>query len=480
MNQKHKRHGPHDYGDNTNPLIDMATAMDDDGATPSPYDMRLEIREPRRRQGSKARKKPGIYYLVVNGVLDEHPYSRDRAGARCGISRGPPQPSDQQAVRPHHAGQPDVLHILADEVATRMASARTNAQRRVANTTKHQAIVLTAHFGTMKLSSYRKQDSIDFKNRYVAEREAYYDSNPHVRRKNPEGTATQLLRLLRASTASYPGRHGLFWSLPIHVEAGDAREPARWLTRREVARLLLACRGWKWDRNRRRWFSKSKPKTRKARRWLARLIRFLIKTGSRHDVALAARWGSRAKSACVVIDAEGKGWIHRRGYSEIETIKGRPSMETLEELQFLLRGWAKEDGHIVGDEIRDEPVHEHIIHPPGGGYFSDYVGRQFADLCDDAGIEGATVHTLKHTAMSWANQRGITLLAAEQVLGTTAETLLKHYTHWGDESRRTGKQEFDDGASRRKLRRLHHPEQKQGERVRRADRPVRLRGGTKK
>jgi integrase len=478
-----RRSNTPDPGDHTNPLMDVASAMAarGDGET-DPFNLRLEVRAPRRKQGSKWKKKPGIFYVVhgddweTTRIPETQP---ERAKAYLDGVRHRKLNVILGRVMP---GALTFATLLADHVANVRASARTSGQRRQANVTEYQVVVLSRFFGQKKLSAYKAQDSIDFKNAYVAERNAHYDANPQAKRKNPEGTATQLLRLLRSSVRLYPARHGLFWSLDIHVPKGDAREPARWFTRPEVARLLKACRGWRWDRRRRRWLSKRNPATKKKRRWLARLIRFALKTGSRHDVMLAITWGSRMNSACVVIDAEGKGWIHRRGYREIDTTKARPSVETLDEMQFLLRGWAKEDGYILPDgTISNAPAHEHLIHPPGGGYFSNHVNRQFADLCRDAGLDDATVHTLKHTAVSWAHQRGITLVAAEQILGTSGETLLKHYSHWGEESRRTGKQEFNDRASRRKLRKLHHFEAKPGDRVRRADRPVgKGRNGKKK
>jgi integrase len=474
MYQHKRRSKTPDRGDHTNPLMDMASAMAarDEGEA-DPFNLRLEVRPARRKQGSKQKKKPGIFYVVHGDVWETTRISETQPERAKAYLEGVRHRKLNEILGRVMPGALTFPTVLADHVASVHASARTNGQRRQAYVTEYQAVVLSRFFGQKKLSQYRMQDSVDFKNAYIAERNAHYDANPQTPRKNPEGTATQLLRLLRSSVRLYPARHGLFWSLDIHVPKGDPREPARWFTRPEVARLLKACRGWRWDTRARCWLSKGSSRTKARRRYLARLIRFAIKTGSRHDVMLAIKWDQRMNAACVVIDAEGKGWIHRRGCQEIDTTKARPSVETLDELQFLLRGWAKEDGHILPDgTISKMPAHEHLIHPPGGGYFSSHINRQFAAVCRDAGLVNATVHTLKHTAVSWAHQRGITLAAAEQIFGTTAETLLKYYAHWGEESRRSGKEEFNDRASRRKLRKLHHSEEKPGDRVRVADRPV--------
>jgi hypothetical protein len=86
------------------------------------------------------------------------------------------------------------------------------------------------------------QMSIDFKNQYIDERNAFYDANPRIPRKNPEGTAKPLLRLRRYAIRSYHERHGHFWVLNIHVPKPGPKKPARRL-RRDVDRDGIAgCR----------------------------------------------------------------------------------------------------------------------------------------------------------------------------------------------------------------------------------------------
>src|SRR4029077_11759600 len=85
--------------------------------------------------------------------------------------------------------------------------------------------------GGKALSQYKMQMSIDFKNQYIDERNAFYDANPRIPRKNPEGTAKQLLRLRRYAIRSYPERHGHFWVLNIHVPKPGPKKPARRLRR---------------------------------------------------------------------------------------------------------------------------------------------------------------------------------------------------------------------------------------------------------
>lgn len=477
MKQLNKNRPQAPERDYLNPLMDVASGMTARApGDPDPFNMCLKVRRPRRERGSKQKKKPGIFYVVHGGTWKTTKIPETEPERAKAYLEGVRNRKLNEMLGRVMPGALTFRTVLADHLSNVRASARTNAQRREAEVVEYKIVVLMRFFGQQQLSEYKIQDSIDFKNTYIAERNVYYDANPQVRRKNPEGTATSLLKLFRAAVRRYPARHGLFWSLLIHVPKSDDRDPGRWLTRPEVARLLKACRGWRWDPLNRCWFPGRDYHKQQRRRFLSRLIRLGLKTATRHDAMLSMKWGNRMNSACAVIDAEGKGWIHRRGSNEIDTNKARPSVETVDEMQFLLRGWAKEDGYILRDgTFSKTPTHEHLIRPPTGDYFVYPINRQFGELCEDAGVDNVLVHSLKHTAVTWAHDRGISLQAAEQMLGTSAETLLKYYAHWGEQSRRTAKAEFNDGASRRKLRKLHHFEARPGDRVRRADRPVRKR-----
>ncbi|MBB5052789.1 hypothetical protein HNQ36_002763 [Afipia massiliensis] len=66
---------------------------------------------------------------------------------------------------------------------------------------------------------------------------------------------------------------------------------------------------------------------------------------------------------------------------------------------------------------------------------SDQSARD-GDLCDDAGLgRDVTLHVLKHTAVTCAHQPGYSGMAAEEMLGTTRETLHRNYEHWGEGNR---------------------------------------------
>ncbi|WP_298372349.1 hypothetical protein [uncultured Bradyrhizobium sp.] len=471
-----------------NPLLDFASALNrgtGDGA--SAFDGRLELRAPRRSQKSRRRKKLGIYYVVSRegavstGIRENEP---DRAQRYLDGYRARRLNETLGRVLP---GSLTFATVIADHVDNVRRSAKTPGQRRRAAAVEYQSVVLNRFFGTKTLSEYRMQMSIDFKNQYIDERNAFYDANPDRHRKDPESTATQLLRLLRYAIRSYPERHGYFWVLNIHVPKPGPKKPARWLRRQEVARLLLACMGYRWDHERGDWMTKEviradgtttitrkvAPENRIMGEYLSRVIRFITKTGTRHDVMLSMAWGSRMRLACIVANADGSGWIHRRGLAEIDTTKARPSTEIVDDLKCLIRAWGRQDGYILPDgTISKQPKHKYLIRPPGGGNYKTYLNVQFRKLCNNAGLSrDVTIHSLKHTAVSWAYQRGVSLAAAEQMLGTSAETLLAHYVHWGHDSRISAKDEFNNYASRRKLRAIHHHDPEPDDRVRPYDRP---------
>lgn len=53
--------------------------------------------------------------------------------------------------------------------------------------------------------------------------------------------------------------------------------------------------------------------------------------------------------------------------------------------------------------------------------------KAFAIACDKAGIEDATPHTLKHTAVTLGFQSGLTMEVATEYFATTRETLERVY-----------------------------------------------------
>ena len=56
-----------------------------------------------------------------------------------------------------------------------------------------------------------------------------------------------------------------------------------------------------------------------------------------------------------------------------------------------------------------------------------------SDAYKRAGIEGANVHTLKHTCCTWLVQAGVSYEKVAKMVGTTARMIEQHYGHWSPE-----------------------------------------------
>jgi integrase len=58
------------------------------------------------------------------------------------------------------------------------------------------------------------------------------------------------------------------------------------------------------------------------------------------------------------------------------------------------------------------------------------IKKGFAAACKRAGIEGATPHTLRHTAATWRMQSGRPIPEIARYLGMTEKTLIDTYGHF--------------------------------------------------
>jgi integrase len=107
--------------------------------------------------------------------------------------------------------------------------------------------------------------------------------------------------------------------------------------------------------------------------------------------------------------------LHRRPKGKAETKKRRPPVKIPDRLLAHLRRWHKK-GQRYAVEWQGKPV--------GTG-----VEKAFRRACEDAGLEGVTPHTLRHTAATWLMQRGTDLWDAAGFLGMTTDTLERVYGH---------------------------------------------------
>lgn len=170
-------------------------------------------------------------------------------------------------------------------------------------------------------------------------------------------------------------------TLPAH---GKPKE--RYLTRSEIALLL--------------WHS---PKH------LRQFILISIYTGRRKKAVLDLKWKPSANAGWVDLN---RGMIHFLGTEEVETHKRKGSILVPPRLLLHLKSWHKPSQASV-ITYNDRSIKD--------------VKKAFAIACDKAGIEGATPHTLKHTAVTLGFQSGLTMVDATDYFATTQETLERVY-----------------------------------------------------
>lgn len=111
------------------------------------------------------------------------------------------------------------------------------------------------------------------------------------------------------------------------------------------------------------------------------------------------------------IDAKA-GVVHFEGARQRKTKKRRGSIQATSSLASHARRWARLGGtHAV--MWRGEPVAE--------------IDTALAAAAKRAGVIGVTPHVLKHTAVTWAFQQGMTIEDAADWFATSPATLMKHY-----------------------------------------------------
>jgi integrase len=198
-------------------------------------------------------------------------------------------------------------------------------------------------------------------------------------------TIRRELGVLQAAI-NYAHREGVLTQIVSVTLPPHGKPKERYLTRSELATLL--------------WFS---PKH------LRRFIILSIYTGRRKKAVLGLKWKASNKTGWVDLEA---GLINFLGTGEIETAKRKGSIRIPPKLLSHLRSWHDPDEPSVitynSRSIKD-------------------VKKAFAIACYKAGIEGATPHTLKHTAVTLGFQSGLTMEDATDYFATTAETLTRVY-----------------------------------------------------
>ena len=206
------------------------------------------------------------------------------------------------------------------------------------------------------------------------------------------GTVRKELSTLQAAV-NYCHAEGYLTAAPkIRL---PAKPPARdrWLTRNEVARLLrVAYRS---------------PRAKH----LARFILVAIYTGTRSDAILRMRYMPSTEGGWVVTHS---GRMHRRGIGVAESKKRQPPIPIPRQLLAHLCRWERQGARYVV-EIDGQRVGS--------------VKRAWRTALAEAGLDHCTRHDLRHTAITWAMQRGADKWAAAGFFGVGLNLLERVYGH---------------------------------------------------
>ena len=206
------------------------------------------------------------------------------------------------------------------------------------------------------------------------------------------GTVRKELGTLQAAL-NFAAREGYLTAAPKVWLPPKPAPRDRWLTRDEAAKLLRAAR-----RN---------PKARH----LCRFILTAIYTGTRSESILGLRFMPNAAGGWVDTQA---GIMHRRAAGKAETKKRTPPIPVPRRLLAHMRRWERKGAR-------------HVVEIDGARVAS--VKRAWATALREAGIDHATRHDLRHTAITWAMQSGVDKWEAAGFFGLTVDMIESTYGH---------------------------------------------------
>jgi integrase len=185
----------------------------------------------------------------------------------------------------------------------------------------------------------------------------------------------------------------------------------RWLTKAEAAKLVRAA--WRY-----REVQKGQVTDRASRQHVARFILVGLHTGTRSSAICGAALTQAIGRGFVDLE---NGFFYRRGEGVIETNKRQPPIRIPRKLLGHMRRWKRlriSNSAVI--EYEGEPVKS--------------VRKAFARVVADAGLKGVTPHTLRHTAISWAMQRGDNVYKVSKFFGLTVEMIERVYGHLAPDS----------------------------------------------
>ena len=208
-----------------------------------------------------------------------------------------------------------------------------------------------------------------------------------------DGTVRRELNCLGAALR-YCLKEGYLLSAPPVTLPPKPQTEKRAMTRDEVAKLIRAAR-------------------KRGQHHIARFILIGVYTGTRKSAILNLRLeGPSAVGGWFDLDA---GVLYRKGSKERGTDKRRTPAGIPRQLAGHARRW-RDGGAVWAIEWRGARVAD--------------IKTAWSKIVTEAGLGWQpTPHTLKHTAVTWGIERGMTITVAAGYFGTSVETIERTYWH---------------------------------------------------
>ena len=309
---------------------------------------------------------------------------------------------------------------------------------------------LAAFFGHAKIGEYTYKNSLE----YIDWRTA----QPVKNRTNRDGSiryvsrkmAVEELSTLRRLWNVYEDHKGVNYHVGVYVPTVD-KPDFEYLVRDPLARYLWASRGRIWNVEANRWRNARdddpsltgaegdrrvlrSARAIAARKSMGRLILLGVYTGGRVGSLLAT---SYSLSNQAHVDWQ-RGVINRRGPSETETSKRRPSVIMIPKMLRFVENWARRDA---------ERGISHLIHKEDGTpYARSFSPYRWRALDEDAGLGmHVTAHTLRHSCAMMLKAGNVSLWTAADFMGTTTRVLEERYGTWDVETQRAAATALSSG-----------------------------------
>jgi len=168
----------------------------------------------------------------------------------------------------------------------------------------------------------------------------------------------------------------------------------RWLTPEEVDRLL----------------KHSAPH-------IQRFIKIALATGRRKTAITQLKWIPSLYNGWVDMDW---GVIHFLGKAEEESRKRKGIVRMPDSLRQEMATWDRDEPNVIS--FKGQPIKR--------------IDQAFRRAARNAGFDDVTPHTLKHTAVTWAFMKGMTLEMATDFFATSRETLEEVYRSYHPDTQR--------------------------------------------